>query len=104
MATSEKHLIQTYFEPGDKYSGEFLNTTEMLVRLNNVTEGKLTTKLNTNNIGKSLRQLGYEQGTRKIGKYPQKGYWVKQKYTQLGDQINIHNGTQEAFEFESKIF
>lgn len=105
LATSEKHLIQTYFEPGDKYNGEFLNTTEIMIRLNAVTDGKLANKLNTNNIGKALRQLVYEQGTKRINNHPQKGYFIKQKYTQLGDQINIHNKTeQEQFNFESKIF
>lgn len=104
LATSDKHLLQTYFAPGDKYTGEFLNSTEIMMRLISVTDGKLNNKLNIVSVGRALRQLQYTQDSKRIGNAVQKGYWVVQKYTQLGDQISMHTTQQEQFNFESKIF
>jgi len=56
--TSEKELIERYFKPADKSKfNAFMTATEILIYISGKTDNRV--RLNTTNIGKGLRALGF---------------------------------------------
>lgn len=76
--TNEIDLLQQYFEPSDEsqLDKEFVTTTEILRRLQRMVGSDV--KINSSNLGKALKFLGYEQKTKRDkSNIPIKGYYVK---------------------------
>jgi predicted P-loop ATPase len=56
--TSENELVERYFEPADRRKfHKFMTTTEILIYISEKTDNRV--RLNTTNIGKALRVLGF---------------------------------------------
>jgi len=78
VQTPEMDLIQTYFEPSDKGSGEFVTTTFIA----NEIQTRTAIKLSPKKTGHALRFLKFKQvsGRLKDRKLPCKGYYIKKLY------------------------
>lgn len=78
--TTETELLLQYFEESgkDEAGAEFVTTTELVRRLTTLTQGQL--RLNSNNVGKALSVLKYNQVSNRpaYASYPIKGYFVRQ--------------------------
>jgi hypothetical protein len=75
ITTPEMELIQQNYLPGAKEKHElFYTASEMQHNLMKKYENNV--KLNTNNIGKALKMLGFEKSQKFNGAYPVKGYYI----------------------------
>jgi hypothetical protein len=80
ISTSEKELIDKYFEPGKKEDGnKFMTATDILMFLSMMTENRV--RLSAVVIGRSMKMLGYKRD--KAGVDRIYGYYVKEKYLKL---------------------
>jgi len=79
MSSIEKNIIQSNFSPGGE-DDEFMTTTDILMKIIELTDNKLTSKINTVMIGRCMKQLQYTPAQMRIDGLPVRGYWVKQKY------------------------
>lgn len=72
----EKQLIMRYFKPAEEgqYGARYMLNYEIKEYLNNNTSAK--TRLNENNIGRSMKQLGFVQKLRKHQGKTVRGYWL----------------------------
>jgi hypothetical protein len=73
ISTSERDLIQSYLEPANSDSGEFMNSTDIIGYLTKYT----TLRLNPNTVGKEMKFLGYNRVSRRINGLPRWGYYVE---------------------------
>ncbi len=74
ITTPEMDLIQQNYLPGTKEKHEvFYNASEMQ---NYLTEKYPHVRLNTNNLGKALKTLGFEKSQKYNGQYQVKGYYI----------------------------
>jgi predicted P-loop ATPase len=73
----EKQLIMRYFQPGvpNSPTSKFMLNYEIREFLNQNTSSK--TRINENNIGRSMKQLNFVQETKRIKDKTARGYWVK---------------------------
>lgn len=74
MTTPEIELIQKNYAPATKEKHEVFYTSSDF--LNNLSEKNPAIRLNTNNIGKALKFLGFEKSQKYNGNYPIKGYYI----------------------------
>lgn len=92
QVTSERELVMKHLltaEP-DTDNAEFLMAGEITQRLQKHYDYKI--KVNSNNIGKALRGLGFplKSGRREGCTYPINGYWVKM-FTESKNENNLIN-------------
>jgi predicted P-loop ATPase len=74
ISTPEMELVQQNYLPATKEKHEiFYTASEML---QNLTAKYLHVKLNTVNLGKALKILGFDKGQKFIGIYQVKGYYI----------------------------
>jgi len=74
VTTTEIELIQKNYTPGNKEKHDaFYQATDFL---NYLTEKYPNTRMNSNNIGKALKILGFERISKRNDKYPIKGYFI----------------------------
>lgn len=102
--TFEKQVIQQYLRPAksDEINVMFLNASQILMKINELTDNKYSNRLNLNNIGKCLHQLGFTQMMKKVNKKPMRCYYVMEKFTMLGSTINMHDDDDDDVELEKK--
>lgn len=79
MSSIEKNVIQANFMPGGE-TDIFMTTTDMLIKIIELTDNKLTSKINTVVISRVMRQLEFPSTKMRINGLPIRGYWVRQKY------------------------
>lgn len=73
--STELELIIKHFTPGTRENhNEFFTSTDILNYLNKRYESVY--RLNTNNIGKAMIQLGFTKDQKKEASYPVKGYYL----------------------------
>jgi len=74
--TAEMETLRKYARPAEENEPEsdFYSTTEILENL----QGRISQKLNLNNLGKALKMLGYERKSKRTSNqnYPSYGYYV----------------------------
>jgi hypothetical protein len=73
VSTPERDLIQTYLEPSNSDSGEFMNSTDIIAYLMKYS----TIKLNPNTVGKEMKFLGYNRVSKRTNGLPRWGYYVE---------------------------
>lgn len=80
VQTTEMDLIQKHYLPGTKEDHQVFHTaTDILSNLSDKCSGSV--RLNTNNIGKALKFLGFTQSSERMkSPYPVKGYYLKFVY------------------------
>ncbi|QQS51446.1 MAG: virulence-associated E family protein [Bacteroidota bacterium] len=72
--TMERELIEMHFKPDEKrHPANFKTATEIIMRINTLTEGEFKNKLNNVQIGKALSMLKYPKGKDKNDRY---GYFI----------------------------
>jgi predicted P-loop ATPase/Zn ribbon nucleic-acid-binding protein len=74
ISTPEMELVQQNYLPANKEKHEVFYTTSEL--LQNLTAKYVHVKLNTVNLGKALKILGFDKGQKFIGTYQVKGYYI----------------------------
>lgn len=74
ITTSEIELIQKHYTPATKEKHEVFYTSSEFQ--NNLSEKYPHIRLNTNNIGKALKVLGFLKSQKYNGNYPIKGYYT----------------------------
>jgi hypothetical protein len=90
----EKDLIQKFLDPCERKAGDFLTTSDILMKVNEMTDNKYTNKLAVLAISKALKQLGFLSDVRTTGGKTMRGWWVSNKKTWApGD---AYNGTGTA--------
>lgn len=76
ITTSERELIDKYLQPGTSdQNDKFMSATDVLIYLSEKTENRV--RMNTNNIGKSLKILGFTK--EKVGQERIYGYFIRYK-------------------------
>lgn len=83
----EKSIIQANFVPGTD-ADVFMTPTDMLMKMIELTDNKLTNKFNIIQIGKAMKQLEFPAAQMRAAGLPVRGYYVKQVYS-LGKQEPI---------------
>ena len=75
--TTEMDLIQRHYVPSNQEEGLFLTTSDMITRLNALTDNAF--KLNSRTLGRALSFLGFLKATEYSSEYrfSVKGYYVK---------------------------
>lgn len=78
ISSPELEMIDKYFEPASSDEGEFKTATDVLAF---ISIQHSTIKLNDRRIGKAMKVLGFEKGSKYTSEKGQsiKGYYVKQK-------------------------
>jgi len=99
MATIEKNIIQKYFTPAKAGEGEFMTSTDMLMKIIQLTDNKITSKISSVMVGRCMRQLGYIAAQQRLDNMPQRGYWVHERAT--GDLETQFGATMPG---DEKIF
>ena len=74
VITSERELIIKNFRQVPENSGVFLSNTEILQELVEASENKI--RLNTYNVSRAMKQLGYVSGRKSIEGKQLRGYYV----------------------------
>jgi len=78
VSSAEKELIMTNFKPSARNKGEFLSSTDLTLRLIQMTDNKI--KFNQYAVNRAMRQLDFESGVKKINGKTLRGFWVEQIY------------------------
>ena len=74
VITSERELIIKNYRTVPENTGQFLSNTEILEELIGASDGKL--RLNTYNVSRAMKQLGFEVGRKSIDGKQLRGYYV----------------------------
>ena len=69
-----RYVILKQYRPVPKQTGSFLSNTDLILEIGGECLGKI--KLYANNIGRSMRRLGFESDSKKINGKTLRGYWV----------------------------
>lgn len=74
VITSERELIIKNFRKVPENTGSFLSNTEILQELVEASENKI--RLNTYNVSRAMKQLGYAAGRQRVDGKQLRGYYV----------------------------
>ena len=93
----EKDVLLRFFEAAEIHLCDFYTYSEIIEIMTDKTQGKI--KFNPRNVTKSLKQLGFEQGTKKINGKTGRGFWAKLSAFKDYEEI-----TEDGFDNKKAMF